>query len=100
MNEYTFEQQNFVDVFQFTLKNDTSRFSDYNNYYFHDTGYSFEPIFKNICEVFLFERILVRKKILWRINFVFIKFLPNALFFEKLQNEYKNSSFLYKVYMY
>ncbi len=40
-----FEQQNLVDVLQYTLKNDTSRFSAYNNYYCHNTGRSFEPIF-------------------------------------------------------
>ncbi len=41
---------------------------------------------KNIHEVFLHESILIRKKILWRINFVLIQFAPNALLFEKLQN--------------
>ncbi len=34
-----------MDVFQFTLKNDTFRFSVYNNYHCHDTGRSIEPIF-------------------------------------------------------
>ncbi len=32
-------------VLQFTLKNDTSRFSAYNNYYCDHTDSSFEPIF-------------------------------------------------------
>ncbi len=36
-------------------------------------------------EVFLLKSILIQKKILWRINSVLIKFLPNALLFEKLQ---------------
>ncbi len=36
------------------------------------------------------------KKILWRINFVFIKFSLNALLFEKSRNECKNPSFLHK----
>ncbi len=44
-NEYTFEQQNLVDVLQFTLENKTSRFAAYNNYYCHDIGRNFEPIF-------------------------------------------------------
>ncbi len=52
---------------------------------------------KNIREVVLLEGILIRKKILRRINFLFIKFLPNALLFEKLQNECKNPSFLHMV---
>ncbi len=52
---------------------------------------------KNIREVSLLESILIGKKILWRISFVLEKFSPNALLFEKLQNEYKNSSFLHKV---
>ncbi len=51
---------------------------------------------KNFCEVFLFESILIRKKILWKVNFVLIKFSPNALLFEKLQNECKNPSLLHK----
>ncbi len=34
-----------MDVFQFKLQNDTSRFSAYNNYYCYDTGHSFELIF-------------------------------------------------------
>ncbi len=42
---------------------------------------------KNICKVFLLESILSRKKILWRINFFLIKFSPNTLLFEKLQNQ-------------
>ncbi len=56
----------------------------------------FQHKLKNIREVFLLGSILIQKKILWRINFVLIKFLPNALLFEKLQNECKNS-FLHKV---
>ncbi len=31
--------------FNLNFKNDTSRFSAYNNYYFHDTGRNCEPIF-------------------------------------------------------
>ncbi len=46
---------------------------------------------------FLIIIILNQKKILWRMNFVLIKFSPNALLFEKMQNEWKNPSFLYKV---
>ncbi len=34
-----------MDVLQFTLKNDTSRFLAYNYYYCHNTGHSFEPMF-------------------------------------------------------
>ncbi len=52
---------------------------------------------KNILEILLPESILIRKKILWRINFVIIKFLLNALLFEKLWNECKNPSFLHKI---
>ncbi len=44
----------------------------------------------------MFESILIRKKILWRINFVLIGFLVNASLFKKSQNEYKNPSFLHK----
>ncbi len=51
---------------------------------------------KNIHQVSLLESILIQKKILWRINFVFIKFLLNALLFEKSCNECKNPSFLHK----
>ncbi len=40
--------------------------------------------------------VLIRKKILWGINFILIKFLLNALLFEKLQNECKNLSLLHK----
>ncbi len=54
----------------------------------------FQHKLKNIHEVFLLECILFWKKIFWRKNFVLIKFLSNALLFEKLQNECKNSSFL------
>ncbi len=51
---------------------------------------------KNIREVFLLDGILIWKKILWRINFVLIKFLLNALLFEKSWNECKNLLFLHK----
>ncbi len=44
----------------------------------------------------LLETILIRKKILWRINFVLIKFSLNALLFEKSWNECKNPSFHHK----
>ncbi len=47
-------------------------------------------------EVLLLKSILIQKKILWKINFVLIKFSLNALLFEKLWNEYKNPSFLHK----
>ncbi len=57
----------------------------------------FQHKLKNIHEVLLLETILIWKKILWRINFVLIKFSLNALLFEKLRNEYKNPSFLHKV---
>ncbi len=57
----------------------------------------FQHKLKNIRKVFLFESILIRKKMLWRINFVLIKFSPNAILFEKLQNECKNPAFLHKV---
>ncbi len=49
------------------LKNYTSRFSAYNNYYCHDTGCSFEPVFMKftwlvrfytICEAYLFYFII------------------------------------------
>ncbi len=56
----------------------------------------FQCKLKNIHEVLLLEGILIRKKILWRINFVLIKFLLCALLFEKSRNEYKNPSFLHK----
>ncbi len=52
---------------------------------------------KNTHEVLLLESILIRKKILWRISLVFIKFSLNVLLlFEKSQNECKNLSFLHK----
>ncbi len=51
---------------------------------------------KNIHEALQLESILIRKKILWRINFVLIKFLLNALLFEKSWNECENPSFLHK----
>ncbi len=57
----------------------------------------FQHKLTNIREVFLLGSILIPKKILWRINFVLIKFLPNALLIEKLQNECKNPSFLHTV---
>ncbi len=57
----------------------------------------FKNKLKNIHKVFLLESILILNKILWRINLVLIKFSPNALLFEKLQNECKNPSFLHKV---
>ncbi len=50
----------------------------------------FQHKLKKIYEVLLLESILIRKKILWRINFVLIKFLLNTLLFEKLRNEFKN----------
>ncbi len=34
-----------MDVLQFILKNDTSTSSAYNNYYCHDAGRTYEPIF-------------------------------------------------------
>ncbi len=34
-----------------SIKNDTSRFSAYNNYYCHDTGRSFEPIFMKFTQL-------------------------------------------------
>ncbi len=57
----------------------------------------FQHKLKNIRKVFLLESLLIRKKILWRINFVLIKFSPNALLFQKLQDECKKTSFLHKV---
>ncbi len=51
---------------------------------------------KNIHEVLLLESILIWKEILWRINFVLIKFSLNVLLFEKSWNECKNPSFLHK----
>ncbi len=57
----------------------------------------FQRKLKNVHGVLLLESIIIRKKILWRINFILIKFSPNALLFEKLQNECENPSFLYKV---
>ncbi len=118
-NKYTFKQQNLVDVLQFTLKNDTSRFSA-SRYFLQKSLYwylsldtpfpskwscpptnGFTQFFQgklmNIHEVLLLESILIRKKILRWINFVLIKFSLNALLFEKLQNECKNPLSLYKV---
>ncbi len=57
----------------------------------------FQHKLKNIRKVFPLESILIWNKILWRINSVLIKFLPNPLPFEKLQYECKNSSLLHKV---
>ncbi len=57
----------------------------------------FQHKLKNIRKVFLLGNILIWRKILWRINFVLIKFLPNSLLFEKLQNGCKNPSFLHQV---
>ncbi len=57
----------------------------------------FQHKLKNICEVFRLESVLIWKKILRKINFILGKFSPNALFFKKLQNECKNSSFLHKL---
>ncbi len=48
---------------------------------------------KNIHEVFLLESILTWKKILWRINFVLIKFLLNAPFFENNRMNVKINHF-------
>ncbi len=48
---------------------------------------------KNIYKVLLLESILIRKKILWRKNFVLIKFLLNGLLFEKSWNECKINNF-------
>ncbi len=56
----------------------------------------FECKFKNIYEVLLLKSILVRKKILWRINFILIKFLISKLLLEKLQNECKKPSFIHE----
>ncbi len=50
---------------------------------------------KNIHEVLLLESILIRNKILWRINSIFIKFSLNALLFMKSWNQCKNPSFLH-----
>ncbi len=57
----------------------------------------FQLKLKNIRAVFLLKSVLIRKKILWIINFVFTKFSPNVLFFGKLQNECTNPSFLHNV---
>ncbi len=37
--------ETLANVLQFTFKNNAPRFSVYNNYYCHETGRSFEPIF-------------------------------------------------------
>ncbi len=41
------------------------------------TSVIFKYKLKNFYEVFLFERLLTRKEILWRINFILIKFFLN-----------------------
>ncbi len=66
----------------------TNGFSQFFQHKLKNFGAVFllESILKNIGEVFLLKSILNRKKILWRINFVLIKFSSNALLFEKLQN--------------
>ncbi len=51
---------------------------------------------KNIYEVLLLKSVLIRKKILRRINFILIKFLLNKLFLEKLTNECKKPLFFHK----
>ncbi len=51
---------------------------------------------KNIHKALLLVSTLIQKKILWRINFVLIKFSLNALIFERSQNKCKNLSFLHK----
>ncbi len=38
----------------------------------------------------------MEERILWRINFILIKFLLNKLLSEKLRNEYKKPSFRHK----
>ncbi len=52
----------------------------------------FECKLKNIYKVLLLESILIRMEILWRINFILIKFLVNKLLLEKLWNECKKPS--------
>ncbi len=51
---------------------------------------------RNSNRVLLLESILIQKKILWRINFILIKFLQNKLLLEKLPKECKKPSFLHK----
>ncbi len=75
-----------------------SHFSQKSLYWFLN-GFPqfFQHKLKNIQEVFQLKSILISKKILWRINFVLIKFSPNALLSAKLENECKNPQFLHKV---
>ncbi len=75
-----------------------------NNYYYKliiiinwkSRSVSFEWKLKNVHKVLLLEMIFIWKKILWKNNFVLIKFLRNTLLFEKSWNKCKNSSFLHK----
>ncbi len=60
------------------------------------TSVIFECKLKNILKIFLLESILTRKKILWRINFILIKFLLNKILLEKIWNECKKTAFLHK----
>ncbi len=53
----------------------------------------FECKLKNIYEGFLLESILTREEILWRINFILIKFFLNKILLKKIQNECKKPSF-------
>ncbi len=64
----------------------------------NDFSQFFQHKLKSILKVFLLESIFTWKKILWWINFVLIKFSPNALLFKKLQNECKNPTFLHYMY--
>ncbi len=61
------------------------------------TSVIFECKSKNIYEVFLLESRRIQKEILWRINFVLIKFFPNKILLDKIQSECKKLLFLYKV---
>ncbi len=79
------------------FRRQTHPFSKWSRPPTNDFSQFFQHKLKNIRKVFLLENILLWKKILWRISFVLIKFLLNALLFEKLQNECKNPSFLHKV---
>ncbi len=60
------------------------------------TSVIFECKLKNVYEVFLLKRVLSRKEILWKINFILIKFFLNKILLEKVQNEFKKPSFLHK----
>ncbi len=65
-----------------------------NNYKLKIRSAIFKCKLKNIYEVLLLESILIQKKILWRINLILIKFLINALIFDKLRTKCKkNPSF-------